>query len=73
MALWDRLSCRCSGVEVHSAPEELHGYVDWAVQIVFTPREDFHNLVKRWAKSQDDEQIKLTVAALENEMGARLK
>lgn len=72
MLSFQRFTFEGDTVEIDAMPPEdpIDGYT---LVISFNSHEDFHRIVKRLAKRQPDEQVKLAYAALETEMGKRLR
>lgn len=70
--MFNRFQFDGSEVSVYAVPPEDQRYKH-NLMITFTSYEDFHKIVKRLARSQTDEQVKLAYAALETEMGRRVK
>jgi hypothetical protein len=60
------------GLYAEIYPDRIYGDMGGdLLTISFTPAESFHEFVKRLSEYEDEDQLKLAYAAIENEMGRR--
>ena len=69
--IFNRFQFDGSDVQVYAIPPRDPIYKD-NLTITFNSYEDFHEIVKRLARYQPDEQVKLAYYALESEIGRRV-
>ena len=69
---FNRLQFKGHYAEIYANPtDNAMGGISFT--LTFNSEEDFHEITKRLARTQPDEQVKLAIYALESEMGERAK